>query len=97
MGFLIKQHHQDVLIELFCYSLPILLMPNRLVEVEAVYPHSALLAENFRVAQPPAFWQKGCSARINKSMSLCSVTVSIPVASSKPKLPVYPQHSEKFS
>lgn len=58
MGFLLKQHHQDVSIELFRYSQPILLTPNHLVEVVAVYPHSALLTENFRVAQLPAFWQK---------------------------------------
>ncbi len=68
MGFLLKQHHQDVSIELFRYSQPILLMPNRLVEVEAVYPHSALLAENFRVAQPPAFWQKAVQL---ESTNLC--------------------------
>lgn len=94
MGFLIKQHHQDVLIELFCYSLPILLMPNRLVEVEAVYPHSALLAENFRVAQPPAFGKRLFSSNQQIYVTLLGYCFNS-VASSKPKLPVYPQHSEK--
>ncbi len=65
------------------------------MEVEAVYPHSALLAENFRVAQPPAFWQKAVQLESTNLRHFARLLFQFLLLVQAETSCISPQHSEK--